>query len=278
VLGLREEGVSAFAWTGGYAVPPLTLTGSVRRDIVYVDPVIGVGETAISDHRSSQPTFDEFARLAADCHVAGMMSNKAGVLHLHVGDGERGLELVRRALDATEIPPAVFHPTHVNRLPQLFEEAGELAVRGVTVDVTAFPVHKDDPALTAADAIERWLKNALPRERLTCSSDGAGCIPVFDGGGRLVSMEVGRSSALAETLAALLLRGHALEDVLPIFTSHVARHLRLARKGLVAAGADADLVALGPRGEVREVMARGRWVVRGGSPCARGTFEHGEDA
>src|SRR4051812_47518676 len=50
-LGLREEGLSAYCYTGSYEVPPHTLTGSVRNDIVFVDPIIGVGELAISDHR-----------------------------------------------------------------------------------------------------------------------------------------------------------------------------------------------------------------------------------
>src|SRR5205085_7564452 len=114
-LGLREEGISAWCYTGNYQVPVQTLTGSVRDDIVFIDPIIGVGELAISDHRSSQPTLDELLRVASDVHVAGMMSGKAGVLHLHLGDGPRGLELVRRALDGSELPPRVFHPTHVNR-------------------------------------------------------------------------------------------------------------------------------------------------------------------
>ena len=55
-MGLREEGLSAWCYTGGYHVPVVTLTGSVRSDIVNLEPVIGVGEVAISDHRSSQPT------------------------------------------------------------------------------------------------------------------------------------------------------------------------------------------------------------------------------
>ena len=70
--------------------PPVTFTGSVRDDIVFLDPVIGVGELALSDHRSSQPTQDELLRIASDAHVAGMISGKAGILHLHLGDGERG--------------------------------------------------------------------------------------------------------------------------------------------------------------------------------------------
>jgi beta-aspartyl-dipeptidase (metallo-type) len=274
-LGLREEGLSAFCWTGGYEVPPRTLTGSVRSDIVFVDPIVGVGETAISDHRSSQPTFDELVRLAADCHVAGMMSGKAGVLHLHLGDGPRGLSLVRRALDETELPPSTFHPTHVNRKRALFEEAIALAQRGVPVDVTAFPVDDGEDAWSAADAIALWLERGAPKGLLTCSSDGGGCLPTFDAHGRLAAMDVGRPAALAETLAALLERGIALEDALPFFTSNVADVLRLPGKGRISAGGDADLVTLDDSGGMRDVVARGRFLVRQGVPVVTGTFEKG---
>ncbi len=272
-LGLREQGLSAWCWTGGYQVPPRTLTGSVRSDIVFVDPIVGAGEIAISDHRSSQPTFDEIARLAADCHVAGMMSGKAGVLHLHLGDGARGLDLVRRCLDETELPARVFHPTHVNRNTRLFAEALLLAARGITLDVTAFPVEDGEDAYSAADAIERFFASGAPRERLTCSSDGGGCLPTFDASGRVVTMDVGQPAALADTLRVLLGRGAALAEVLPVFTSNVAELLRLKNKGRIAVGADADFVVLGSDHEVRDVIAGGRFMVRGGEVSVRGMFE-----
>lgn len=272
-LAIRAQGLSAWCWTGSYEVPPVTLTGSVRSDIVYVDPVIGAGEIAISDHRSSQPTFDELLRIASDCHVGGLMSGKAGVLHLHVGDGPRGLSLVRRALDETELPARVFYPTHVNRKRALFGEALEVAARGATVDVTAFPVEDGEDAYSAPDAIARWLETGAPRERLTCSSDGGGCLPTFDATGRMVAMDVGNPGALADTLAALLARGHALEDILPFFTSNVAAVLRLGQKGRISVGADADIVVLDDAHHIRDVMARGRFVVRGQKPVVRGMFE-----
>ncbi|MEM9209620.1 MAG: beta-aspartyl-peptidase, partial [Pseudomonadota bacterium] len=120
--GLREEGLGAWCYTGGYHVPPVTLTGSVRDDIVYVEPIIGVGELAIADHRSSQPSHNELMRIASDAHVAGLITGKAGILHLHLGDGQRGLEQVRRILAESELPPRVFNPTHVNRRKALFDE------------------------------------------------------------------------------------------------------------------------------------------------------------
>lgn len=271
--GLNAEGLSAWCYTGGYHFPPTTLTGSVRGDIVHVEQVIGVGELALSDHRSSQPTLDELLRVAADAHVGGLMTGKAGVCHLHMGDGARGLALVRAALDATELPARVFNPTHVNRKTALFDEACALAARGCTVDVTAFPIEEGEDAYTAEDALERYLAADLPRGRITVSSDGGGCLPRFDGDGRVTHMDVGRPAALAECLATLLARGHELERVLPAFTSNVAAHLRLPGKGRIAVGHDADLVTLAADGRPRDVMARGVWHVLDGAPVIRGTFE-----
>ena len=271
--GLREEGLSAYCYTGSYQTPPRTLTGSVRGDIVFVEPIIGVGELAISDHRSSQPTFDELVRVAADCHVAGLTTGKAGILHLHLGDGPRGLALVRRAVTETELPARVFQPTHINRNFRLFAEAIAIATElGVPVDVTAFPADAD--SYDAAEAIARCLAApGFPTARLTCSSDGAGCLPVFDADGRLTSMDVGRPESLASALRDLLVRGLALATVLPVFTANVAAALRLARKGHLAVGADADLVILDEHHHVTSVMARGRWLVRDGIQVAFGTFE-----
>jgi beta-aspartyl-dipeptidase (metallo-type) len=270
---LREEGLSAWCWTGGYHVPPTTLTGSVRGDIVHIDCVIGVGEVAISDHRSSQPTFDELARLASEVHVAGLLSRKAGVMHLHLGDGDRGLELVRRLLCETELPPRVFHPTHVNRRRELFEEACQLSREKVVIDVTAFPVEEGENAWSAADAWERFHDRGCAAERLTISSDGGGCLPHFDANGEMVRMEFATSAGLADTLRELRRRGHGLGAVLPCMTSNVARLLRLPGKGRLAAGADADLVCLDEQHRVRHVMARGRWMVQHGTPLRTGLFE-----
>lgn len=271
--GLIVEGLSAYCYTGGYHVPPVTITGSVRGDIVLVDLILGVGELAISDHRSSQPTLDELLRVAGDAHVGGLMAGKAGIVHLHVGDGQRGLEPVRQALERTELPPAVFNPTHVNRRKALFEEAMALARRGCTIDITAFPVSKGEDAWSAAGALTRYLEAGLPPERVTVSSDGGGSLPSFDAGGRVVGMDVGRASAMADTLKELLACGQPLERILPAFTANPARLLMLPRKGRVTAGADADLVVLDADGGVAEVMARGRWHVRHGRPLIRGTFE-----
>ena len=271
--GLIADGLSAYCYTGGYHVPPATVTGSVRGDIVLIDLILGVGELAISDHRSSQPTLDELLRVAGDAHVGGLMAGKAGIVHLHVGDGPRGLDLVRQAIKSSEIPAAVFNPTHVNRRKALFDEALALVREGCTIDITAFPVEEGEDAWPAAVALTRYLAAGLPPEKVTVSSDGGGCLPSFDEEGRVVALDVGRPSAVADTLKELLACGQPLERVLPAFTSNPARLLMLPRKGHLVPGSDADLVVLDPDGGVQDVMARGRWHVRGGQPLTQGTFE-----
>jgi len=280
VQGLRDEGLSAWCWTGGYHVPATTLTGSVRKDMVHLEAVIGLGELAISDHRSSQPTLDELLRLASEVHVAGLLTRKAGVLHLHLGDGPRGLDLVRRALSGSELPARVFHPTHVNRKKALFDEACELARGGSTIDVTAFPApspgEPEDDAWSAADAWERFHAEGCPEDRLTISSDGGGCLPVFNRQGELEHMAFASSSGLQETLRELKSRGHGLDRILPCMGSNVAQLLRLRSKGRIAAGLDADLFSLDGEDRVQHVMAGGEWMIRSGQSVRLGTFEPSE--
>ena len=273
LYALREQGLGAWGYCGGYHLPASTLTGSVRADIAFIDPLIGVGELAISDHRSSQPTLDELLRIASDAHVAGLMSGKAGIVHLHLGDGPRGLDLVRRALASSELPPRVFNPTHVNRRRELFDEALELAVQGCHVDITAFPVDEGEDAWSAADALQRYLDSSAPAGRVTVSSDAGGCLPCFDGEGRLSHMDVGTPGSLLETIAELLGRGLPLERILPAFTSNVAALLRLPRKGIIAVGADADLLVLDDNAVIVHVLLGGQWHLRGGKSMRRGSFE-----
>lgn len=273
VYGLREEGMSAYCWTGGYHYPLTTLTQSVREDIVYLEPVIGIGEFAISDHRSSQPTFNEIIRIASDAHVAGLMTGKAGIVHFHLGDGSRKLELIQRAFQETELPARVFNPTHVNRNKPLFDQSCELLASGMYMDITAFPDNCLEEGWSASQALLLAQERGCPMKQITVSSDGGGCMPEFDKAGELIKMDFGRPETLSATLISTVRSGMALEDVLSSLTVNVARLLKLSRKGEIKVGADADLLVLNDDLAVNDVMALGQWHLRNKVLKLKGTFE-----
>lgn len=268
---LCGRGVSAWCFTGGYHVPPVTLTGSIRGDLVHLDRVIGVGEIALSDHRSSEPTLDELLRVMSEAYMGGMLAGKAGITHLHMGDGSAELSLVREALIRSEIPPLVIQPTHLNRNRALFKEGLNLAGLGCPVDMTAFPASEQEDGLTATQAVAQYLDSGLPGDLLTVSSDAGGSLPLFETrGGKSVLAGYARQGPdlLPGALADLVTTGRPLEEVLPPFTSNPARILRLAGKGVLEVGADADLVILDARHGIDSVMSGGRWRLREKAPVA----------
>lgn len=248
---LREEGLSAFIYTGGYNVPPTTLTGSVRNDILFVDEVIGAGEIALSDLRAVEPDAQELARLVTDAYVGGMLSKKAGVTHFHVGDGKRRLEPLRRLLDEYEVEPAWLYPTHVERNEGLMEEAVELTRRGVTIDID-----------TVEEDLAKWLAFYLDRggdaARLTASSDASISSP---------------RTLYTQVRDCIINRRFAVELVLPLVTLNTARVLKLDRKGSLAAGKDADVLVLRKGSlELVEVIAGGRRLMIDGEVVVTESF------
>lgn len=272
IYALREEGISAWCYTGGYHLPPTTLTGSVKSDIVFIDPIVAVGELAISDHRSSQPTLNELLKVASEAHVARLMTGKAGVVHLHLGDGERGLELVRQAIAGSELPARTFNPTHVNRRKALFEEACQLTKLGSWIDVTAFET--GDVGYEPAEALARYLEQGFDNQKLTISSDGGGCLPCFDKTGRLTKMDFASSVEMTKVFFELLADTFTIEEILPCFTSNVADLMLLHRKGRLSTQHDADLVVLDKENRhIEHVMVLGQFHMFEKQLVKKGTFE-----
>lgn len=275
--GLDDEGLSTFVYTGHYAVPVQTLTGSIERDLLLIDKVIGVGEVALSDHRSSQPAFEEFARVAAEARRGGILSGKAGVVNVHVGDGRRGLSLIRRVVEETEIPITQFLPTHINRNPSLFQEGIEYARAGGLVDFTSstVPAFLEEGEVKCGTALRRMIDAGVDVSNITFTSDGQGSLPDFDSDGRVRRLDVGRVTSLfAEVRDAVREEGVPLATALRVITANPARILKLRGKGRLEAGADADLVLLDSATlEIDGVIAKGRWLMRGRQVVARGTFE-----
>ena len=271
---LELEGVSTFIYSGSYEIPVRTLTGSVRSDLIVVDKVVGAGEIAVSDHRSSQPTFDEVARLAAECRVGGMLGGKAGVLHFHLGDGKRGLELLFRLVRETEIPASQVVPTHMSRNPELFEEGLEWVAGGGSVDITVGPEPvPPDPEVSFEDCLARFRDKGLSFSRMMVSSDSNGSIPVFDESGRLVRLTIATEKDLFRKFGDVLRKGLLPpETVARVFSTNAAEFYKLGKKGRIGPGRDADLIILAGDLGLSDVFARGKRMMAGGQLLIRGTF------
>ena len=276
--GLKEQGISAYGYTGSYQVPVRTLTGSIIEDIMMIEELIGVGEIAISDHRSSQPTFEEFARLSADARLGGILGGKAGIINVHLGDSPRCMDLIDRVIAETEIPSTQFLPTHVNRNAMLFEKALEYAKRGGTIDFTG---NEDiDYWETVCDevrvctGVKRLLDMGISDDLFTFSSDGQGSLPLFSPEGVFLGMGMGQSSCLMKEVRECVNKaGIPLEIAIKAITANPARVLKLANKGHVAEGMDADLCILKEDLAIDTVIAMGRVMVQDGEPIVKGAFE-----
>ncbi|MDL2294237.1 beta-aspartyl-peptidase [Ruminococcaceae bacterium OttesenSCG-928-D13] len=262
---LKKGGLSAWCLTGAYQYPSITVTGSVTKDIVYIEEVIGC-KLAIADHRCSLPTCAEITRLAADIRMASLIAGKPGVLHLHVGASKKGMEDIFRILRDTDLPAWHFRPTHMEGHP---EQAVEFTRLGGYADVTAEPEE--------AASFCKLARQAAPG-MLTLSSDAGGSIPKWNDKREIIGVGVGGMDTLWQTVGALVREhGIPLEQALCYITENVAKALRMyPRKGCVQIGSDADLVLLDEAGAPHTVFARGKAMMLSGKVLARGLFEPGE--
>lgn len=277
--GLEEEGITTYIYTGSYEIPTRIITDSPRNDIILIDKVIGIGEIAISDHRSSQPAMHDLLRLASEARVGGLLSGKAGVLHLHVGDGKTKLNYLFDIIDGGEIPPTQMVPTHINRNHDLFKQSMEYAKRGGVVDITSsiYPLNERSPEIKGSTAIKTMLKSGVPETNITMSSDGFGSSPIFDKKGKLVKLGIGSlSSNHREFRDAVLKEDISITTALKTLTSNVADVLKLSsKKGRIKEGLDADLLLLDRHDlSIDTVIAMGNIMVSNGIPVVFGTFEH----
>ena len=276
--GLEDEGITTYIYTGSYQVPVRTLTGSVMDDAILLEKVVGTGEIAIADHRSSQPTKEEFAKIVADTRVGGILSGKAGLVNIHMGDGKEGLEFLRYVLENTQIPPSNMLPTHINRSLRLLNEGIDYAKRlGGFIDMTtSFDVeHLEPDEARACTGLRMALDAGVPLSQITFSSDGQGSLPVFAPDGSFAGLGVGKVTSLYDEMkAAVLSEGLDLETALAPVTINPATLLKLKDQGRICEGGAADMVLADKETlEIDSVFAKGVQMMSAGKLLIKGTFE-----
>jgi beta-aspartyl-dipeptidase (metallo-type) len=275
--GLEEEGISTYIYTGSYRIPVTTITGEIMKDLMCIDKVIGVGEIAISDHRSSQPELSDLKKLVADARVGGILSGKAGVVNLHLGDGKRMLEMLLDIVNNSEIPYTQFIPTHMNRNPYLFEEAIRYGKAGGFIDFTTSsdPMFWEEGEVKASRALKICIDSGVPVEQITFTSDGQGSLPMFNEKKEYVGLRVGKVTTLFEEVRDAIFKENVpMEDALRVITSNPAATLKLRNKGQIAKGMDADLVILDEGTlEIDTVISKGITMIENKKIKIYGTFE-----
>ena len=275
--GLEDEGITAYIYSGSYEIPTPTITGSVRNDIILIDKVIGTGEIAMCDHRSSQSPKEAYQQITAEARVGGMLSGKAGVVNMHLGDGEDGLKMLYEITKNGEIPKTQIIPTHVNRNKRLFKEAIEWAKQGGIMDVTSSvsPESGSSHSVKSSEAVKQALEAGVNIENITMSSDGNGSMPIFDEAGNNIGVGVASQISILNEFRDMVQKENiAITDAIKIITSNIAKFTKLyPRKGCLANNSDADILVLDKDLQLQHVWARGTHMVENGKPIVFGTFE-----
>ncbi|MEI6749939.1 MAG: beta-aspartyl-peptidase [Bacteroidales bacterium] len=260
VKTIRAQGLSAWMYTGAYQVPTPTITGDIMRDITLIEEIIGVGEIAISDHRSSVPTIAELAKLTGHARVAGMIGGKAGIINMHMGDAKDPFRPLHDIVAISEFSYKQFIPTHCNRNDYIFEDAKEYGKIGyVDITTSSYPYYMDEE-IKPSKALKQLLESGVPLNHITFTSDGCGSLPGFDPEtGKLIKMEMGLpSSILREIKEAVLEDGISLEKALQVATSNPADILKLPGKGYIKEGFDADILILDSSFKIIHLLANGK--------------------
>jgi beta-aspartyl-dipeptidase (metallo-type) len=243
VKALNEEGISAHMYTGGYSVPPDSITATAQQDIVYLSEVIGIGETAISDLRSSDPSPDELARVVSKAYIGGILSRKCGVCHVHVGGGSRGMNHLFTLLSHHDVKPQSIYPTHVNRNHHVMKQGVDLQRLGVTIDF-------DTEGEELTSDLRHFLDFGGDLKSLTVSSDASFSSPC---------------TLFNQVRHAVIEGVVTLEQILPTVTRNAANVLAFHKKGRISLGSDADFVILKKADlEIRDVIAHGKVMIRDG--------------
>jgi beta-aspartyl-dipeptidase (metallo-type) len=272
---LDKEGITTWIYTGSYQYPSPTITGSIISDIMLIDKVIGL-KIALSDHRASHPTIEEFKRVTSEIRSGGILAGKAGVVHIHTGSEKLGLNYLFDIIENTDIPIEQFSPTHLGRDEESLKNDIKFGQMGGYIDITT----SVSPGLSAerlkpSKAVKRLTENGVSITRITMSTDGNGSMPKWDEKKELIGMTVASVLSLHKEFADIIQEEQlSIEDAARVTSTNIANHLKLDQKGEITIGKDADLLVLDKGSlHIKHVLAKGQILMENEKIMKFGTFE-----
>ena len=201
-----------------------------------------------------------------------------GALELIAEARKAGLVISLGHTDATyeqalaAIQAGATHAAHVFNAMRPFSHRGTGVIGAVmtspqvSTELIADKIHVDEPAM-------RMLLEMKTPEKIILVSDGTSATGMPDGKYQLGKFQVkvtggvcrnsegklaGSTLTLDRALRNMVALGVPLKDAVQMLTANPARQIGLgSRKGILAPGADADLVFLDEKLEVTDVMTRG---------------------
>ncbi|WP_214765476.1 MULTISPECIES: beta-aspartyl-peptidase [unclassified Exiguobacterium] len=262
VRGFARHGIRPFLLTGSYAVPPVSITDTIGRDIVLINEVIGLGEIAINDHRSTQPTVQELTRLTAEARIAGMVKGVNGTMNVHIGDGKQALHLLEEVVRTSDVPIEQFLPTHINRSERIFGAGLAWAKQGGRIDFTTCTTKAfiEEGEVPAGLALKRALEAGIPLRQITMSSDAGASLPAFDAAGKLLRMESGKPTSMLQAVEEAVRHGVAFTDAIQTVTRNVAEAYGISG-GTIKPGERADLLLISDAFEIDTILAGGHAIM-----------------
>ena len=274
--GLEEEGMSSYVYTGSYEIHVKTITGDIKSDLMLIPKVLGVGEIALSDYRSSKPSFEEFIKIIHEAKVGGLLSNKSGVVHIHIGDSSEGLKYLFDICVNKDISLSQIIPTHVNRNRELLNSSIEYALKGGYFDLTSSYVRgiEEEEKLRIGRVIPEILSKGVDISHITCSSDSQGSLPIIDSDGKFVGIGIGKPSSLYEEIKELLISSQIPKsEIISLVTKNVSKVLGLKHKGEIKKHKDADIILVDKQNfDIKYVFSKGIKMVENGKVLIKETF------
>ncbi|MEF9951351.1 MAG: beta-aspartyl-peptidase [Clostridium sp.] len=254
---LEERGLTTLLWTGSYQIPLIPLTEDIKKDIIFIPKIIGVGELAISDHRGSHPSNYDLIKICSMVRNAGLISGKCGITHFHLGDGRDGLSPIINILNTSEIPTYNLLPTHINRNTPLFKESIDYCKKGGYVDITTGIRPDGDDVVDPPMAFKQLLENGCSLNNITMSSDSGGSMPIFESDGTLKSITTSPPTTNLDVFRDIVKDGFDISTAITPLTSSPAKLLKLKTKGNISVNFDADIILLDSSLNLKTLISRG---------------------
>jgi beta-aspartyl-dipeptidase (metallo-type) len=277
-IELDKMGLTTYIYTGGFHIPPITITGSVRRDIILLEKVRGL-KTAISDATTSHHTWRELAELVSEVNIGAETVKKTAVTHVHVGRRPQRMDMLFELIENTGLDPKGIVPTHVNRItPDVIAQGIDWIKRGGVVDLTT-QMRREEGTLTGVKteyAVKRMLDAGCPIEGITISSDANCPMAIRDSSGKQIGLYVALVDFNRREIRDIVRNSVApFEEALKMVTTNPARVLGIDdRKGRIKPGYDADIVIANKPEDLKidKVYSKGNMLVDGGKALFQGHY------